>query len=179
MIKVISIAAFALMAAKASAVTMLVSLGAIVVPPTQSSSFGITFQKNGANTGLYEFTISQANTVGVSSFTNSAVGNIGVFNFASLDLYKGTGTAGSLLATGTIVPRAGGTTQAYLGSYTFDVGSYTIAYTGTVRGRPASVGSSITFAMAAVPEPASWVMMIAGFGMVGFAARRRNSAVTA
>ncbi len=31
-----------------------------------------------------------------------------------------------------------------------------------------------TFA-AAVPEPASWAMMIAGFGMVGFAARRRRN----
>jgi hypothetical protein len=30
-----------------------------------------------------------------------------------------------------------------------------------------------------VPEPASWAMMIAGFGMVGFAMRRRAVAVTA
>lgn len=29
----------------------------------------------------------------------------------------------------------------------------------------------------AVPEPASWVMMIAGFGLVGFAVRRRQSAL--
>jgi hypothetical protein len=31
----------------------------------------------------------------------------------------------------------------------------------------------------AVPEPASWMLMIAGFGLVGFAARRRPAAVTA
>ncbi len=31
----------------------------------------------------------------------------------------------------------------------------------------------------AVPEPASWALMIAGFGMVGFAARRRRPAATA
>ncbi len=31
----------------------------------------------------------------------------------------------------------------------------------------------------AVPEPQSWVMMIAGFGMVGFAARRRTRAIAA
>ncbi len=29
--------------------------------------------------------------------------------------------------------------------------------------------------MGVVPEPATWAMMIAGFGMVGFAARRRRS----
>jgi len=30
-----------------------------------------------------------------------------------------------------------------------------------------------------VPEPATWAMLIAGFGMVGFAARRRRSAIPA
>nr|WP_295661618.1 FxDxF family PEP-CTERM protein [Polymorphobacter sp.] len=179
MIKVLSFAAVALMAVKASAVTTIVSLGAIVVPPTQSSSIGITFARNGANSGFYEFTISQPNTTGVSSFTNSAVGKIGMFNFLSLNLYSGFGIGGTKLETGTIVPRAGGTTQAYLDPYTFGTGNYTIAYSGTVKGRPASVGSSVTFALAAVPEPASWALMVVGFGMVGFAARRRTTAVTA
>ena len=31
----------------------------------------------------------------------------------------------------------------------------------------------------AVPEPAAWALMLAGFGMVGFAARRRSNVVTA
>ncbi|WP_255602578.1 FxDxF family PEP-CTERM protein [Polymorphobacter megasporae] len=67
-------------------------------------------------------------------------------------------------------------------SYTFAPGqSYTIAYSGTTSGAPASVGSSVTFALAtaAVPEPASWALMLAGFGMVGFAARRRTVTVAA
>ncbi|MGI4880492.1 MAG: FxDxF family PEP-CTERM protein [Janthinobacterium lividum] len=176
----ISLAAAALLATQASAVTTIVPLGAIVVPPTQTSSIGITFANNGENSGLYEFTVSQANTSGVSSFTNSAVGGTGSFAFQSIGLYSGIGTGGTLLQTGTIVPRAGGTTQAYLGGYTFTAGdSYTIAYTGTVGGKPASVGSSITFALAAVPEPASWALMVAGFGLVGFAARRRTTTVAA
>nr|WP_295661611.1 FxDxF family PEP-CTERM protein [Polymorphobacter sp.] len=180
MIKVLTLAAAALMATQASAVTKIVSLGAIVVPPTQTSSIGITFAANGMNSGLYEFTVSQPKTAGVSSFTNSAVGGTGSFEFSSIGLYSGLGTGGTLLKTGMIVPRAGGTTQAYLGDYTFTAGnSYTIAYSGTVEGKPASVGSSITFALAAVPEPASWALMVAGFGLVGFAARRRTTTVTA
>lgn len=35
-----------------------------------------------------------------------------------------------------------------------------------------------TFAVAGVPEPATWAMMLAGFGMIGFAARRRQSVKT-
>lgn len=35
------------------------------------------------------------------------------------------------------------------------------------------------FGTAAVPEPASWAMMIAGFGMVGAVARRRRMVVVA
>jgi len=31
-----------------------------------------------------------------------------------------------------------------------------------------------TFAVAAIPEPSTWAMLIAGFGMVGFASRRRR-----
>ncbi len=33
--------------------------------------------------------------------------------------------------------------------------------------------------VSAVPEPASWAMLIAGFGLVGFASRRRNNIVAA
>ena len=38
--------------------------------------------------------------------------------------------------------------------------------------------SGLTFGLA-VPEPATWALMIAGFGMVGVAARRRKSALAA
>ena len=33
------------------------------------------------------------------------------------------------------------------------------------------------YAAGGVPEPATWAMMIMGFGLVGFAARRRAAAV--
>jgi hypothetical protein len=41
-------------------------------------------------------------------------------------------------------------------------------------GASASGGGTIT----AVPEPATWAMMIGGFGLIGAAARRRRTAVT-
>ncbi len=39
--------------------------------------------------------------------------------------------------------------------------------------------TGINFTLTAVPEPASWALMIAGFGLVGTAARRRRTAVAA
>jgi len=38
---------------------------------------------------------------------------------------------------------------------------------------------ALTAASAAMPEPASWALLIVGFDLVGFAARRRSAAVTA
>ncbi len=38
---------------------------------------------------------------------------------------------------------------------------------------------AVTSISAAVPEPASWALMVAGFGLVGFAARRRSVTVAA
>ncbi|WP_207790719.1 PEPxxWA-CTERM sorting domain-containing protein [Thermaurantiacus tibetensis] len=42
-----------------------------------------------------------------------------------------------------------------------------------------SPGDNIRVITAAVPEPATWAMLITGFGMVGFALRRRQRALSA
>lgn len=39
----------------------------------------------------------------------------------------------------------------------------------------ANFSGTITFGTAAVPEPATWAMMLVGFGAVGFGMRRRNA----
>ncbi len=50
-------------------------------------------------------------------------------------------------------------------------------YSGQIDARNQT--GTVTFDAAVVPEPASWAMMVAGFGLVGFAARRRSAAVAA
>ncbi len=46
-------------------------------------------------------------------------------------------------------------------------------------GQLSAVGqtATVTFDAATVPEPASWALMVVGFGLVGFATRRRSAAV--
>ena len=121
--------------------------------------------RNGAN---FEFIISQAMTLTVSSFTNSSIGGTGIFDFSSIGLYAGVGTAGQLLQSGAITID-GNTRRASLNQFSLNQGAYTIAFRGNVTGAPAGVGSNITFAagaspIGAVPEPATWAMMMLGFG---------------
>ena len=55
-------------------------------------------------------------------------------------------------------------------------------YTLTINGNNSgagSLGGSITIRPGAVPEPATWAMMLLGFGAVGFAMRRRRTPVLA
>jgi hypothetical protein len=60
------------------------------------------------------------------------------------------------------------------------IGEFAREYNTPEDGHPGGTGGSrwstwiagIDAASPAVPEPATWAMMIAGFGMVGFAMRR-------
>lgn len=55
--------------------------------------------------------------------------------------------------------------------------SYTLNFTGSATDDRTAFIDNVSLAV--VPEPATWGLMIAGFGLVGFAARRRRSVVTA
>jgi len=62
---------------------------------------------------------------------------------------------------------------------TLEASTYTLTINGDNSGA-GSLGGSITIRQAnAVPEPATWAMMLIGFGAVGFAMRRRRAPVLA
>ena len=84
--------------------------------------------------------------------------------------------------TQSIALNGSGTVNAVLGT-----GSYTLTFTsafqnvlsqtgiGTINGVS---GDHYDFVISSIPEPATWAMMIVGFGLVAGAARRRRSAGT-
>jgi hypothetical protein len=58
-------------------------------------------------------------------------------------------------------------------------GSYSFSITGQGEGGiPAGLGVRLDTVSGAVPEPATWGMMILGFGLVGLTARRRRMVAT-
>lgn len=74
----------------------------------------------------------------------------------------------------------GGSLDAMLGA-TFLAGSNTLtfSYSGSAQGTGDEAWGLGKVTAGAVPEPSSWAMLITGFGMVGFAARRRRTVVAA
>ena len=131
----------------------------------------VKVQNNGSASGFDSYAFYTGNN-GSGSFSSLSKS----FMSAFVDVkYVGT------LATLTITPDAGA-----VQTYSFDYGTIgKAAPTGTGIGL-GFYGAALADnfgngagATGAVPEPATWAMMLAGFGMIGFAARRRPLVKTA
>ena len=168
-------------AAPASAVTYVQNLGTVTTPPDAFFTPSILVQA-GAVDAYYTFTLASAFTVNGASFTST---NPNAVNFTSAGVYAGTATN---LSTGA----PAGTRFAFNNTQSIDPGGNSIGYTPVqlaagnytiyVSGNAPSqntIGSSIRFT-APVPEPATWGLMLLGFGMVGVGlrARRQQARVT-
>lgn len=57
--------------------------------------------------------------------------------------------------------------------------SFRVSNFGLATGNPSGLRVEIAGTAATVPEPQSWVLLVAGFGLVGVAARRRSKTVAA
>ena len=121
-----------------------------------SSAPAITFSQSGS--GFIDFT----------KGTKSVGLTYGAFYGSSISFYSGLDGTGSLIDTFIIAqndPNAG-----------FDPLNFALsgkAYSAVVSSLPGTLGiDNLTFA-SAVPEPASWALMILGFGFVAQAMRKR------
>lgn len=104
---------------------------------------------------------------------SSSVISVDLFPFFNIDsmqvsLFNGANGSGSLVATGGIAE------ASELQNIAITAGNiYSFRVTGLVVGAPAGYYSFATVA-APIPEPQTYMMMIAGIGALGFLAMRRR-----
>lgn len=117
----------------------------------------------------YTFTLTGASSIFASAFSSSSTAFNGL-DILDLSLFNSSGLVlkGSQLLTGQ-------TDQWQLSSGTLSAGSYFLQVTGVALSQGAA-GYSGGAAVTAVPEPATYGMMLGGLALVGaMAARRRKS----
>ena len=161
--------AVALTAATAAPATVVVEFPETTVTTTLDTDLsGITFAIGYEDAGLsnpFEEAL---------QFTNDLAGVYTITLSTSSVIIDELFLSGSSIAD-TIIPltfNSGNIYQFALDGLTLDPGTYTLNINGHFNGDRSSFGGDVTFA--AVPEPATWAMMLIGFGAVGFSMRRRR-----
>jgi len=176
--------------APASAVTIIYTVSGVFSGTLNGTSFsdtGFTFTGIG-NTDDAQTPISSVTTVALSSL--KAVSNGITYSLASgysffVSRMANTGTVGFSNGTSDVIDATTAAGASYFGTTSLASTASTLANSTSFSTSHAAVSladaSSLSFSalIGVVPEPETWMLMIAGFGMIGFAARRRMSATVA
>lgn len=141
----------------------------LVESATEAGHFTGTFSQshNGAFTDTWTFGPLPAG-VASASLINIAFDAIANIDFTSV----------TLNGVDLVINNGDPVATASTGSQFFitDGAINTLVVSG-MAGSAASYSGTVNYALQAVPEPATWAMMIAGFGIVGSAMRRRRATV--
>lgn len=137
-----------------------------VTPPAADGSFSGTFSNTGIAAGDFSNTFTFTMPTGfagatITSIMSSLATNV---DFTSVTL---NGSDFKISQTGDVEFR-------FLKDLPVTSGPQTLVVNGK-SGGAGSYSGTLSFALAAVPEPASWAMMILGFGGIGGVLRRRRS----
>jgi hypothetical protein len=139
-----------------------------------SSDFGATFGLLNGKTGysfLSKFNFALTGSSDLDSAFVSVAGKKTDLSFSAFDLYT---QAGKLVTTG-----QGGAVDKITDVWKISfadlaAGAYTLAVAGKVVGvSGGSFGGNVS--VSPVPEPATWSMMVGGFGVLALVARRRKT----
>ena len=128
----------------------------------------------------YQYSIYGSNNGTVWNPLFDAVTVNGSLNLFTLGSYSGTApTRVNNVLTPGFYNDAGGGTVGYIADFSFNKGYKYFAFGTSTMAGPWNPEQEFS-AVAAIPEPAAWALMIVGFGGAGMALRRRRrSALTA
>jgi hypothetical protein len=140
-----------------------------------SGSFGDAHIAKGNLTDTLAFTLTQSGDFS-ASLTSAAtkLGKAGDLDFTSVVL---TGLGGPYNFTIRNNDNADGLTDSAVFNGFLNAGNYVLTISAHSFGN-AQFGGNTTLSAASVPEAATWMSMVAGFGMIGGAARRRRPNLT-
>jgi len=149
----------------------------LAAAPAAALTYAYSFASTGGDAGSGFLTTATAGTSSITSITGTFDGSA----VTALSPYAGannilTPSGPYVSIRGVSVSTAGGTNY----NLYFQGSNYGITDSFNDPGGT-GVGKRIltSFSVTAVPEPATWGLMIVGFGMTGFAARRRTNAMIA
>ena len=144
----------------------------------------------GLDFAAYDATI--ANAASTTAFPGFDIFSNGPFDIQSYSIAGGATDTTDLAAAATFELRRTGTLyQSLLDGVVVNSGSSTAVHPFTflislcadtcIAGNDGAARSGVVhdFTVASVPEPATWGLMLAGFGIVGTAARRRRGVIAA
>jgi hypothetical protein len=145
-----------------------------------------TVRNNSNGNDVYDFTTGVTASITGLGFnsSNTLAYSTGIDNLpipgkgtVNIGPYSGTATSSQTLSTGLAAFLGSGTTTLnYLSKSLFAVNpeSGKISISPQISGAYTLTYNYTAAATSAVPEPATWGMMLLGFGMIGFAARHRR-----
>ena len=145
----------------------------LALPAQDTPGGGIGFSE------FFEFTLPAAETVTLS-VSDSAIGNQRIVG-GTLSLNNWTSTAsvspfqplGSLIESSPLINFPGGQ-AATVTPDPLAAGSYFAEVSGVSGSSPIHIAIDGTVTASSVPEPATWAMLVAGFGLIGLVGMRRG-----
>jgi hypothetical protein len=107
----------------------------------------------------------------LGGFSGSVSFTYGAFSDTTINIFSGLGGSGTLLAS-VLAP-----TDSPFAFSPFSISFAGLAHSFVIAGGPAQFGiDDLTVNASAAPEPASWALMLGGFGAIGGALRSRRKA---